>query len=257
MTWALVTEVDLDTANLHLHALEEAGLLGMAEEAGRVVAYFDEPKDSLGLAGRWERVEDRDWSTVWKAGIEPVTVGAVTVTPPWIDVDRALVIEPAQAFGTGHHETTTGCLSALQAIDLHGKSVLDVGTGTGVLALAATQLGASRVLAVDTDPTAVATARGNAEANGLAVEVREGSAEAAEGRYDVVVANLDTATVRALAGALAARLTDAGTLIVSGVSRPRCEEAADALSAAGLAVDVQPGREWAVMVARPARRASL
>lgn len=257
VTWALMTEVDLDTANLHLGALEEAGLLGLVEEDGRVVAYFDRRCEGLPLTGRWEPVEDRDWNAAWKAGIEPVTVGAVTITPPWIEVHGALEIEPAQAFGTGHHETTTACLAALQEIDVQGKDVLDVGTGTGVLALAAKQLGARQVLAVDTDPAAVEAATGNARANGLLVEVRQGSTEVAPGHYDVVAANLDTRTVCELARALCARLADDGILVVSGVSRARVPEAAEALSAAGLAVEMREGLDWAVVTGRPAHRGSL
>ncbi len=250
MTWALRTELDLEQANVHLERLEDAGLLGLVEEDGRVTAYFPDRVDGLPLEGRWESIEERDWNSAWKAGIAPVTVGRITITPSWIEVPGALVIEPAQAFGTGHHETTTGCLAALQSIDLTAAHVVDVGTGTGILALAARRLGAPYVLGVDVDELAVMTARANALANGLEIDVRTGSADAVHGLFDVVVANLDTPTVTVLAPDLARLLAPEGDLIVSGVSIERADEAAHALGSSGLEVTVTPGREWAVLLGR-------
>lgn len=256
--WVLHTELSLDEVNLHLAALEAAGLLGIAEQSGRASVYLPRRRDDLPLEGRWEQLADRDWNEAWRSGIEPVTVGAVRIVPPWLHAaDDAgapavtLIIEPAQAFGTGHHETTTGCLAALQQLDLHGQRVLDVGTGTGVLALAAARLGAGEVVAVDTDPIAVATAIGNAERNSVHLDVRQGSIEVAgAGSFDLVVANLDTATLVRLAPAVPARLHEAGVLIAAGVSLERQGEAVTALQGAGLAVTVRPGREWTVLVGR-------
>jgi len=257
-TWVLHTELSTDAVNLHLAALEAAGMLGIAEESGQARIYLPRHCADLPLTGRWEQVADLDWNEAWKAGIEPVTVGAVRIVPPWLAGDEGaaavtLVIEPAQAFGTGHHETTTGCLAALQRLDLSGRRVLDVGTGTGVLALAAARLGAGEVVAVDTDPVAVATALGNGERNGLHLDVRHGSIEAAGAQtFDVVVANLDTATLVGLAAALPARLHDGGVLIAAGVSVQRQGEAVSALQAAGLAVGAHPGREWTLLMGRRA-----
>ena len=257
-TWVLHTELSTDAVNLHLAALEAAGMLGIAEESGQARIYLPRHCADLPLTGRWEQVADLDWNEAWKAGIEPVTVGAVRIVPPWLAGDEGaaavtLVIEPAQAFGTGHHETTTGCLAALQRLDLSGRRVLDVGTGTGVLALAAARLGAGEVVAVDTDPVAVRTALGNADRNGLQLDVRPGSIEVAGAQpFDVVVANLDTDTLVSLAAALAARLRNDAVLIAAGVSRPRQGEAVSALQAAGLAVSAHPGREWTLLMGRRA-----
>lgn len=251
-TWALRTGLGMEAVNVHLAALEAAGLLGLAEEDGVATAYFPARVDGLPVHGDWEAVPERDWLAVWKEGLEPVTVGALTVTPPWIDAGPgAVVIDPGQAFGTGHHETTTGCLAALQELDLAGRRVLDVGTGSGVLAIAAARLGAKGVVGVDTDPLAVAAARANAKVNGVDIDVREGSADAAAPeRFDVVVANLDTDTLSRLAGALAERLAPGGTLIASGVSRERQPEAIAALTRAGLPPLCRPGHEWTLLIAR-------
>lgn len=255
VAWALHTELDLDTVNLHLAELEPEGLLGLAEQNGVTTVYLSR-RSELELPGRWEPVADRDWDAFWKAGIEPVTVGEVTILPPWLDGEVAavgeivLVLEPAQAFGTGHHATTTGCLRALQESDLSRRSVLDVGTGTGVLALAAARLGARRVLALDTDPLAVEAAAGNAVLNDCAVEVREGSLDAAGTEtFDVVVANLDTNTLTALSAELVACLAPDGVMFLSGVSTERAHEVVDALAAQGMRAVVQAGDEWAMLSA--------
>ena len=251
MTWALRTPQSLDEVNVHLPALLDAGLLGIAEDDSGTTIYLPDRVD-VPVPGTWEHVVEQDWNESWKAGIEPVTVGAVTVVAPWLEAPEnagtVLVIEPAQAFGTGHHETTVRCLAALQEQDLNGRSVFDVGTGTGVLALAARALGAARVLASDTDPLAVTAAATNAARNGLDIDVREGSADAAEGeQFDVVIANLDTTTLSALADELAGCLARGGVLIASGVSNERAAEALAALHAAGLHATADAGREWALL----------
>ncbi len=250
-TWALRTRLDLEAVNVHLAELEAAGLLGLAEEAGAATAYFPRKVPGLPVDGEWSEVPDRDWSAVWKEGLRPVRVGALTVSPPWVDAGpQAVVIDPGQAFGTGHHETTTGCLAALQELELAGRSVLDVGTGSGVLAIAAARLGARRVVALDIDPLAVEAAGRNAAANGVDVEVRLGSADAVAGVFDAVVANLDTATLGTVARDLRARLGPGATLVVSGVSIERQQEAIAALGRAGLTPLARPGREWVVLIAR-------
>lgn len=251
MTWALHTQQSLDDVNVHLPALLDAGLLGIAEDAAGTTIYLPDRVD-LPIGGRWAPVAEQDWNEAWKAGIEPVTVGSVTIVPPWLSAPdgagQVLVIEPAQAFGTGHHETTVRCLAALQDRDLNGRSVFDVGTGTGVLALAAKALGARRVLAADIDPLAVEATAVNGQRNDIAVDVRLGSVEAAAGEtFDVVVANLDTATLSRLAGDLARCIAPDGTLIASGVSNERADEAVAALDAAGLDATADAGREWALL----------
>jgi ribosomal protein L11 methyltransferase len=252
-TWAYRTEVDLEAANVHLPALEDAGLLGIVEAAGVATLHFHERVPDLPLPGEWEEVPAQDWHARWRESVRPVRVGGMTIAPPWLAEPGpdVLVIEPAQAFGTGHHETTTGCLAALLELDLTGRRVLDVGTGTGVLAIAAARLGAGAVVACDTDPLAVEATAENAGINGVDVQVHLGSlAQLPSGAYDVVVANLDTATLSRLAGDLVDRIADRGWLVASGVSRERQDEAVAAFEAAGLPVHARAGREWVVLTAR-------
>lgn len=255
MTWVLRTALSTDELNLHLAALEAAGLLGIEEQDGRASAYFADRAD-LAVPGEWERVPDRDWNAEARKHLTAVRVGGLVVTPPWITEPPAegvrVVIDPAQAFGTGHHETTTGCLAALQELQLAGRSVLDVGTGSGVLAIAAALLGAGPITAIDNDPLAVEATVQNAAANGVVVDARLATPDQVDGVFEVVIANLDTATVNVVARDLAARLAPGGTLVASGVSVPRMDEGVAALEAAGLVVWARPGQEWVLLSARHA-----
>lgn len=236
---------------MHRDAFERAGLLGMAEVEGRAVVALRSRCADLDGLGRWEEVADEDWAAAWRAGLDAIRVGPLTITPPWLDHAAAdIVIDPGQAFGTGHHETTIGCLTGLTGLAIAGRSVLDVGTGTGVLAIAAHRLGAARVVAVDTDPVAVGVARANVAVNDADVVVRRGSADAVEGVFDVVVANLETTTISSVAPHLVARLAPSGTLLASGVSLERADEAAAALTAAGVRVQRREGTEWLVFEGR-------
>src|SRR6266508_1329095 len=184
------------------------------------------PAFGLGPIGEMvvRNVQDADWLEAWKAEFTPIRVGRFVVRPTWSDVQVGeaieLVLDPGMAFGTGLHPTTQQCLEALSTVDVAGKSVLDVGTGSGILAIAAAKRGASPVVAVDTDPLAVDAARENAVGNGVAIPVGEGSAADVPGRFDVVVANIVSPVLQRIAPHLAARLTSGGTLLVAGISAP-------------------------------------
>lgn len=246
--WVLHLDADLDEVNRHWAELTAAGILGAAEVDGRATVYFADRVDGLALPGRWEHLADRDWHERWRAGLTPVRAGRWTATPSWLATGAAdeLVIDPGQAFGTGHHETTTACLEALDAIPLAGRTLLDVGTGSGVLAIAAALSGAT-VTAVDTDPLAVEAAIANADRNGVRMTVAYGSVDLVARSFDVVVANLDSATLAALAVGLRDVMAPHATLIASGVVNERSDEARAALEDVELDVVATPGDEWTLL----------
>jgi ribosomal protein L11 methyltransferase len=175
-------------------------------------------------------VSTEDWSNSWKANFKPLRVGRrLLIVPTWEHVsprpdDIVLHIDPGMAFGTGGHETTRLCLELLENIMdampiLNSPSVLDVGTGSGILAIAAVQLGAQRVCALDIDPQALEVARENLAANGLLDQVECSTAplESLEGCFDVVLANILAEDLVRMAPVLAERLSAGGSLILSGI----------------------------------------
>jgi ribosomal protein L11 methyltransferase len=175
-------------------------------------------------------VSAEDWSTSWKVNFKPLRVGhRLLIVPSWEEVqarpdDIVLHLDPGMAFGTGGHETTRLCLELLEQIMddmplLLSPSVLDLGTGSGILAMAAVQLGAGRVLAVDIDPQAVEVARENLAANDLAeqVECSTTPLESMTESFDVILANILAEELVRLAPFLAARLTPGGSLVLSGI----------------------------------------
>lgn len=219
-----------------------AGALGVWERPETLVAWFPRPDPAdLPTGGRWETEPDRDWQAEWKATIEPVVAGRVTIVPTWLAAGHrpapdeiTLVLDPGRAFGTGHHATTTMCLQLLQEEELQGRSVLDVGCGTGILALAAARLGADPVVAVDVDADAVDVTRQNASRLQLELATRVGSVAAGGDRAEVVLANLVTDTIVELAPRLAGAVAPGGVLIASGIATEREDRAVAALRGAGL-----------------------
>ncbi len=163
--------------------------------------------------------------------------------------DILIIIDPSMGFGTGHHATTRLCLELLQRVDVNGRSVIDIGTGSGVLALAARALGASRVTAIDNDPDALRNARENIARNGAdGIEVVQADLSSATlGPADIVLANLTAAVLQRHAGALKRLIADGGLLIASGFSGDEVEAIAAAFETAPR--DVVHEGEWAALVA--------
>ena len=173
-------------------------------------------------------VEDEDWARRTQADLPAVRVGRIVVAPPW-DLppapDRAgadavvVVIEPSRGFGTGHHQSTRLCLVLLQSVGAGGRTVLDIGTGSGVLAIAAARLGAAHVSAIDSDPDAVENARENVARNGVAAIVDAHVRDLSESGLppaDLVLANLTGTLLARHADALAELVRPSGRLIVAG-----------------------------------------
>jgi len=194
------------------------------------------PKDFPDLALEPVDVPDEDWAARTQANLKAIRIGNIIVAPPWDVPDAAslqpvasgarlrtpvvVVIQPSMGFGTGHHATTRLCLAALQQFDVKGGTVIDVGTGSGVLAIAASLLGASRVIAIDDDPDAVQSARENAARNGAAVDVRPVDLRTAVlSRFDLVMANLTGGLIIQSAGWLQDLATRRGPMILSGFLR--------------------------------------
>ena len=220
------------------------------EAIGRLRAFGLGPVSEVAV----RRIADEDWLEAWKAQFTPIQIGPFFIRPSWSGAHgqgTLLVLDPGMAFGTGLHPTTQQCLEAVGEMDVAGRSVLDVGTGSGILAIAAAKHGARPVVAVDTDPLAVKAARENAARNAVAVEVREGSAEAVDGRFDVVLANLVADVLVTVAPDLRVRLADRGALVCAGIVADKEARVADALVASGLHVTGRDQQgDWVRLEAR-------
>ena len=205
-------------------------------------------------------VKDEDWSENWKKYYKPFRIGAhLVVRPTWEAYEAApgdLVIEldPGMAFGTGTHETTSMCMQLLEKHLQEGMRVMDVGTGSGILAIAAARLGAREVLAIDIDPAAVKVARENIALNHVQDRVRavEGDLCKSEAMpCDLAVANIVADAIRMLAAPLTRHLKKGGLLICSGIIREREQDVLEAALAAGYAVaDRLEKGEWVALALR-------
>ncbi|WP_224242228.1 50S ribosomal protein L11 methyltransferase [Hyalangium gracile] len=227
-----------------------------------VIAYFEDTdtaeaaraqvaEDFPGARVLLEEKPQQDWSNEWKALIKSVQVGGLWVGPPW-EADAApkdkvrIVIEPKMAFGTGDHPTTSLCLAAIDAyMASHpGASVLDVGTGTGVLAIAARKLGAGRVVGTDNDPMSVELAHENASVNGTPeLELSGKELTQVQGTFDLVVANILANTLIALAPLIAPKVKE--RLVLAGVLAHQKAEVEAAYRAQGLIPEAGAAQgEW-------------
>ena len=205
-------------------------------------------------------VPGEDWTRSWRAHFRPVfPASRIVVCPPWDLVDAPeggfrVVIEPKMAFGTGHHETTRTCLQALEREVKPGSRVLDVGTGSGILAIVAARLGAREVVAVDTDDQAIENARENAVLNdvGDRVQVRSGTVAPADGLFDVVVANVTSGVLGPMVPELRGRLVEGGRLILAGILTREADAFTCLVENEGLAVRERTREgEWTTIVCVP------
>ena len=195
---------------------------GRRDEAGRAVASeFSE----RGIRSRPVDVDDEDWAARSQARLRAVAVGSLVIAPPW-DVptspspdSKIIVIEPSMGFGTGHHASTRLCLEALQKLDVTGRRALDLGTGSGVLAIAAVLLGATHVVAVETDADALDSARENAARNHADAAMRFELADFREANLspaELVMANLTGAILLGTLARVLDLVEPQGVLILSG-----------------------------------------
>jgi len=206
--------------------------------------------------------DEEDWANAWKAQYGVHRIGAkTTVRPPWrehepVPGEAVVVLDPGMAFGTGLHPTTRLCIELLETELRPGEIVLDVGTGSGVLAIAAARHGAARIDAVDIEPVAVRSARDNAVRNGVAdrVRVEEGSVGARapfSGEYRLVLANIIARILIELAPGLVAATAPGGALILSGVIESKEPAVRRTFDALGMVFDRRTQMEdWVALVYR-------
>jgi ribosomal protein L11 methyltransferase len=229
--------------------LWDAGCQGLTEDAGSVLAFFDQQLN-LPFAGTWVQADDTDWIAAYRASVLPVIIGDVTITPPWLeplgDAKVQLLLEPGLAFGTGQHQTTHMAILALQGLPLTGRRVLDVGAGTGILAMVAAKLGAI-AFGVDNDSSTLKVALENAVQNNVTVDFRAGVLEdmLPLAGFDVVVANLFAELHGLLMPQYKAVLAQGGRLILTGILAGT--EQADAAEL--ITWDTSSGRETLVLTA--------
>ena len=214
---------------------------------------------------RTRLVREQDWASAWKQHFPVLRVGRrIVIRPTWRrhrrqPDDVVLALDPGMAFGTGLHPTTRLCLAALERVADDGAFVggrvraLDVGCGSGILAIAAARLGAAEVLGVDIDPIAVEATLANARRNRLSrrIRAREGSLPSGEGPFGLVLANLIASVLVALAADLARELAPDGVLVASGIFHDREAEVRAAFEAQGLRVTGRDAEgDWVALVAR-------
>lgn len=257
-------------------AFNELGALGTEIDGFRkkndepltVTGFFDETpdretirssvNDSLSIYGfapdavksiAHRTVEETDWLAEWKKHWKPTTVGKFVIAPPWSEVETSgkivIRVEPNMAFGTGTHETTQLCLQAISERYDPSQSVLDVGTGTGILAIAAAKLGGANVFACDTDLDSVRIARENAVLNevGDRIHFADGSIDADTPQFDFVCANLTLDVISPIFPLLICKAREC--LVLSGILVAQETEIRDRLTSLGIRNgEIRHSGEW-------------
>ena len=208
-------------------------------------------------------IHEEDWAESWKDHFYPERIGRIVVCPSWRRCrprpDELLIrLDPGMAFGTGQHPTTRMCLLALQQRLSEGARVLDLGCGSGILAVAAAKLGVANVVAVDTDPVAVAVTKENVDTNVVAdrVTVGEGSlgdgwpfASDWRGAFDCTVANISSASIIEMARPLVESLASKGLGIAAGISDERSKDCRRSLEDAGARiVNIMTHKDWRTLL---------
>jgi ribosomal protein L11 methyltransferase len=211
---------------------------------------------------RWRLLKDRDWNSSWHRFFKPQKVGdAFWVTPPWAASPtfrhrRVITIEPGMAFGTGTHATTRGSMEFIEKVAASfrgtGFNALDVGTGSGILAIALAKLGANRVWAVDTDPVALKVAGENLRCNSVRDKIQLSGSQVSRIRksFPVVVANLTAETILDLAAALEKRVAPQGFLVLSGILNQKTKQVINQFAANFRVTRRKREKEWVTLLLR-------
>ncbi|MEG1535966.1 MAG: 50S ribosomal protein L11 methyltransferase [Clostridia bacterium] len=252
----------IDESLLTKSAIVKVNGFFTAEEAPSIVKDLEKrlqflrencPFDFGSLERTITSVDDKDWVSVWKQNYKPIKSGKITIVPNWINysaVDGEIVVrlDPGMAFGTGEHESTRLCLSMLQTQDFGGKRIADIGTGSGILAIAMAKLGAESVEAFDIDDIAVDAAKENVALNGLSEIVKVANAnllDKANGIFDFVAANITADILMALSGQLLTYLKRGGEIVMSGIILARKQEVRAKFEATGFElIEEKIDGEW-------------
>ncbi len=217
-----------------------------------LIALQSELEAPIAMDFTLEQKENVDWIKTYQESIQPIEAGKFYIFPSWHAPKENLInikIDPALAFGSGHHATTFSCLQAISDVVKPGDSVIDVGCGSGILGLACTKLGATVELC-DTDPISVESCRQNFALNEERYSrLWEGSVDKAEGSYDVVIANIIADVLRFIADDLKSAVKPGGTLILSGILDKKETSVTEAFEALALEQRIAKD-EWVTLVYR-------
>jgi ribosomal protein L11 methyltransferase len=271
-TWLTVRVMPGSRRDAVMAALFEAGAQGVQELGDKLITQVPDraTADAISAAAiaaspdavvETEALPDVDWSVAWKQSIRAQTLGALTVTPPWLadglDPAMTIAIEPGMAFGTGEHATTRGVVRLLQSVIRSGDHVADLGTGSAVLAIAAAKLGAASVAAIELDPDAIGNAEENVVRNGVAdrVTVIEGDAASLlplVAPVRVITANIISSVLLELLPVLVSSLASDGRVILSGILFTERDDMIRAVTAAGWRVEAEDQEDawWSTTIAR-------
>ena len=264
MSWALVLTAAPDELEVIAAELFELGALGVELQEpgmalmpgtpelppgrGRAIAHFSSRPEAL-YGGDVFEVAEQDWSTAWRAHHKTMRVGPRSwIHPPW---EVSVTIDPGMAFGTGSHPTTSLCLERCDELlsEFPGADVLDIGTGSGVIALLAKKLGAGRVVGTENDPVALQVAREGETLNGLAgIEWLLCAPSEVRGQFGIVIANILLNTLEDLAPQIAAKVAPRGRLVLSGLLAAQGDAAEKAYVACGLEARGRKEREGWIRV---------
>ncbi|GKW38220.1 MULTISPECIES: 50S ribosomal protein L11 methyltransferase [Pectobacterium] len=227
-----------------------------------VIAMLEqEPLLGVGFKHKIEQLEDKDWEREWMDNFHPMQFGKrLWICPSWRDIPDPtavnVMLDPGLAFGTGTHPTTALCLQWLDGLDLEGKTIIDFGCGSGILAIAALKLGAARAIGIDIDPQAIQASRDNAQRNGVSerLELYLPKDQPADLSADVVVANILAGPLRELAPLISDLPKAGGHLGLSGVLATQADGVAEAYADKFTLDPVAEREEWCRITGQ--RRAS-